>query len=118
MFGAIASNILRNAPIAGPLEGGTHIGTCGEPGEGAYVRIWLQIEDGRIRRASYTTHGCPSSQAASGATVTLATGRTLEEASRITAKDIDTVLGGLPEGKGQFADMAVSALRRAMGLEP
>ena len=114
MFGGVATAVIQNSAICGPLEGATHVGTCGEPGEGAYVRIWLKVKDGRIEAACYATHGCPSSQAASGMAVTLCKGRTLEEASRLTGKDVETVLGGLPEGKGHFADMAVSALRSAM----
>ena len=114
MFSPNAAPDLESAP-SGRLEGATHIGTVGEPGEGAYVRIWLVVQDGRITRASYATHGCPSSQAAAGMTARLATGRTPEEASRMTADDVLTVLGGLPEGKGHFADMAVTALKRAIG---
>jgi len=114
VFSGLATAMVQNSALCGELEGATHVGTVGEPGEGAYVRIWLIAEDGRIRKASYSTHGCPSSALAAGMTVTLATGRTFAEATRLTAKDIDTVLGGLPPGKGQFADMAVAALNLAM----
>jgi NifU-like protein involved in Fe-S cluster formation len=76
--------------------------------------MWLQIADGRIEKASYKTHGCPSSAAAAGMTVTLVTGRTLEQANLITPGDVKTVLGGLPEGKGHFADMAIESLKKAL----
>ena len=114
MVSSLALRLVQNLSLCGPLEGATHIGTCGEPGEGAYVRIWLTAKDGRIENAAYATHGCPSSQASGAMTVTLCKGRTFEEASRITGTDVVTVLGGLPEGKGHFADMAVEALRKAM----
>jgi nitrogen fixation NifU-like protein len=109
-----AAVVMQNLALVGAFEGATHCGTVGEPGEGAFVRIWLRIDSERINRATFLTHGCPSSQAASAMTVTLAGGRTLEQAARITGEDVRTVLGGLPEGKGHFADMAVEALQKAM----
>jgi hypothetical protein len=44
----------------------------------------------------------------------LVRGRTTEQAGLITGEDLRTVLGGLPEGKGHFADMAVQAMRKAL----
>ena len=114
MVDGLATKVLQNAAICGPLEGATHLGKVGEPGEGAFTWIWLQLSGERIEKASYRTHGCPSSAAAAGMTVTLVTGRTVSQASLITAEDVKTVLGGLPEGKGHFADMAVEALKKAM----
>jgi nitrogen fixation NifU-like protein len=117
MLSELALAVIQDRTLSGPLEGATNVGTCGEPGEGAYVRIWLKISDGRILAATSATHGCPSSQAASGMAVRLATGRTVEQAMLLTGRDVGLVLGGLPEGKGHFADMAVSALRSALELE-
>jgi hypothetical protein len=50
-------------------------------------------------------------------TAKLVTGRGVEQALRLTGQDVVLVLGGLPEGKGHFADMAVSALRSALEQE-
>ena len=117
MLGERATLVIQDTALCGPLAGATNVGTAGEPGEGAYSRIWLLVERGRIERACYSTHGCPSSMAASAMTARLATGRTIEQAGQITARDVDLILGGLPEGKGHFADMAVEALRRALEHE-
>jgi hypothetical protein len=43
------------------------------------------------------------------------TGRTVEEAFRIEARDLELLVGGLPDGKGQYAHMAVDALASALG---
>src|SRR5476649_747650 len=95
---AIVASVMDKAR-SGPLEGsGLLVGTCGEPGEGAYVRIWLIAENRRIQEASYATHGCPSSQLASAMTVTLCRGRTFDEAYRLMGRDVEKILGGLPPG--------------------
>ena len=117
MLSDVARIVMQDRTLAGPLEGATNVGTCGEPGNGAYVRIWLKILNGRILAAASATHGCPSSQAASAMTAKLVTGRGVEQALRLTGQDVVLVLGGLPEGKGHFADMAVSALRSALEQE-
>ncbi len=122
MLSEIAAQHVRNVRGRGELEGANRVGTGGEQGEGPFVRIYLRVgTDGagieRIVAASYETHGCPASIAAGSMFVALVTGRTSEEALRIEAEDLRTVLGGLPEGKEQMADLAVTALRRAIGSE-
>jgi len=114
MAGTAVAEFAKDRARVGPLEGATHIGTIGEPGEGAYVRIWLTVWDGKIAEASYMTHPCPSCALAGAMVITLITGRTAEQAVLVTGEDVERVLGGLPPGRGHFAQMAVSALRRAL----
>ena len=97
-------------PLRGELPEATNVGTAGEPGEGPYIRLWLKIESNRILAASYKTPGCPSSIAAASMTVRLITGRTVEQAMLLEAKDLLLVLGGLPEGRGHVAAMCIEAL--------
>jgi nitrogen fixation protein NifU and related proteins len=114
MLSAIAAEHVQNPRNRGALENATHVGTCGTPGDGPYVRIWLLIKDGRIEKANYNTHGCPSSVASASMTAALVAGRTVEQASRLTEVDLMKILGGLPEGKEQFATFAVRALHSAL----
>lgn len=99
---------------AGPLQGATHIGIGGTPGEGPYVRLWLLISDGIIQKASYECNGCPSSIAASSVAAQLLTGRQIGKAKLLESKDLLLILGGLPEGKDYYADLAVEALQNAL----
>jgi NifU-like N terminal domain len=55
MLSAIAAEHVQNPRNRGALENATHVGTCGTPGDGPYVRIWLLIKDGRIEKANYNT---------------------------------------------------------------
>ena len=114
MLSPLALEHVQHPRNSGPLESPTHVGTCGVRGDGPYVRITMRIEGGRIKAAHYETYGCPSSIAASSLTAQLAIGRTPEEASRLTGEDLLIILGGLPEGKEQCAQMAATALRNAL----
>lgn len=113
MLSEIALEHYRNPRNAGPMSDATHFGTAGCRGDGPYVEIWLKIDGDTIEKASYRTPGCPSSTAAASLLAQLATGRTAEQAKRITAADLLLILGGLPEGKQDYAERSVNALNAA-----
>jgi len=115
MFSETVQRILANPSHLGPLEGTTHEGVAGVPGDGPYMRMWLAIEGETIRRAAFKTFGCPSATACGSMTATLLTGRTVEKARLLTASDLLLILGGLPEGKEFCADLAVAAVKDALG---
>ncbi len=96
------------------MEDATHHGIGGVPGDGPYVQIWLIIEGDLIMKASYECNGCPSSVAASSMAAQLLIGRTMDKAVLLESHDLIVVLGGLPEGKGYYADLAVQALQNAL----
>jgi NifU-like protein involved in Fe-S cluster formation len=112
-----ARRLLADPRFAGPLDGAAQVGTAGVPGDGPYVRIWIVLEAGMIARAAFQANGCPSMMACGVAVAALATGRGLEAALLLEPRDVETVLGGLPEGKGYCAQMAVAALYAAVGAE-
>lgn len=98
----------------GPLDGATHKGTAGIPGNGPYVVVWLRIERGRVRAAAYSTFGCPACVAAASAAAEMVMGRSEEAAGRLTARGILRRLGGLPEGKEHCPALAVQAVKNAL----
>ena len=113
MLSPLAADHVQRPRNVGPLEGATHEGCCGEPGDGPFVKFWLHVDEDMITHAAYQTHGCPSSIASASMLAQLAIGHPLNWSQEITAKDLLTILGGLPEGKEKFADMAVRALKSA-----
>ena len=86
---------------------------AGGPGEGPYVILSLEVRAGVILRAAFRAFGCAAATAAGSITTVLLTGRTVEQALRLTAADIDLVLGGLPEGKEHCPRLAAEAVRNA-----
>jgi NifU-like protein involved in Fe-S cluster formation len=113
MLSPIAADHVYNPRNQGPIEGFTHFGQVGCPGEGAFMSLWFRVEDGIVKQASYATHGCAWSIACASVLCQMLTNREVGKTSLLEARDIDLVLGGVPEGKGEFPGMAVEALANA-----
>lgn len=114
VFSNVAADHIARPRNVGPLVGATHVGAGGIPGDGPYVRMWLVIENGQVLSASYECNGCPSSTVAGSMLTQVAIGREVERLETMTPQDLLTLVGGLPEGKGYYADLAVSALLNAL----
>lgn len=117
MLSATAAQHVSSPRNAGKIENATHVGVGGVPGDGPYVRLWLSIEGETIKKVGYECNGCPSSIAASSMVAQLATGRSLQQLSLLEPSDLLLILGGLPEGKEQYAELAVQALKNLVPLE-
>jgi NifU-like protein involved in Fe-S cluster formation len=89
-------------------------GCSGSPGGGRYVILRLSVQEGTILDCSFESNGCPAAHTAVGGLVAFLKGRTLEQAGRLEAGDLLILIGGLPDGKGYYASMAVEALQDAL----
>jgi nitrogen fixation NifU-like protein len=114
MFSAAVMDHVNRRRNCGPLAGATHHGVAGCPGDGPYAEIWLRVEGAKIESAAYATYGCASAIACGSMTAEIVTGRTIEQARRLNARDIVLLLGGIPEGKEHCASLAAEALQRAL----
>lgn len=113
----IQLEILQRLPTPrnyGPLDrwdGHARItGPCGDT-----MEYWLQVAEGRILRANFTTTGCESSRAAGSMAAELAVGRSLPEAARLGQQDVLQALGGLPKESEHCALLAANTLKAAVG---
>lgn len=69
-------------------------GTCGDPGCGDSLTIYIKVKDNVITDISFLVFGCVAAIATSSMTTELAKGKTLEEALKITEPILQTPLGG------------------------
>jgi len=91
-------------------------GTYGDPNCGDYLTVYLKVKDNVISNISYLVFGCGAAVASSSAMSVLAKGKMLDEALRITDKDIADELDGLPPNKLHCSVMGAKALKNAINI--
>lgn len=90
------------------------MGIVGNPICGDQMKMYIVVEDGKIKDIRWKTYGCASAIASTSALSELAKGKTLDEAVAISAKDIDDFLGNLPKHKFHCSILGHDALREAV----
>jgi nitrogen fixation NifU-like protein len=84
-------------------------GYCGD-----LITFYLRVFDGRISEIMFTTDGCDATIASGEMLATLVTGKTLDEAERVTAEELLVALDGMPANHTHCTELAVQTLREAI----
>ena len=102
----------------GVIENADLTGHAGAPGRGAFMIIYLKIEDERIAAAKYHTVGCGPTIASGSMLTEIIKGRTIAESRDLTAQDLIDALDGMPPDKLHCPALAIGALRDALARWP
>ena len=103
-----------NPRNVGKIENASGVGEVGNPVCGDIMKIYLKIENDVIVDVKFKTFGCGAAIATSSVSTELIKGKTVEEALKLTNKQVVEELGGLPPVKLHCSVLAEEAIRNAI----
>ncbi len=115
MYNEKVMEVFKNPQHMGEVENYNAIGTVGNEVCGDIMRITMRINpDGVIEDAKFKTFGCAAAVASSSTATGMIIGKTIDEALKITNKQVITELEGLPPQKIHCSVLAEDAIRAAI----
>ncbi len=103
-----------NPRNVGEIDGADGVGEVGNPACGDMMRLYLRIEEGRVKDAKFRTFGCGAAIASSSMLTEMIKGKTVEEARAVTNLQVAEALDGLPAVKIHCSVMAEQAVKSAL----
>jgi len=84
-------------------------GTCGDT-----MKIYLKVEEGRIKDAKIQVLGCPGAVASAMAAIDIIKGKTLDEAQGLKDRDIFRMLEDIPDQKTHCIRLTNKTIQKAI----
>ncbi len=98
----------------GEMKNPDGVGKVGNPKCGDQMTVYIKVEEGKIKDASFQTLGCAAAIATSDVICEMAIGKKLEEAVEITEKEMIKKLEKLPSVKVHCSSLAIEGLKKAI----
>ena len=114
MYNQKVMNVFANPQNVGEVENYDAIGTVGNATCGDIMQITLKIDNDVITDAKFKTFGCAAAIATSSTATEMIKGKTLDEALKITNKQVVEELEGLPPQKLRCSVLAEEAIKAAI----
>ena len=115
MYSEKVMDHFQNPRNVGEIENASGVGTVGNAKCGDIMRMYLDIDDnGVIQDCKFKTFGCGAAIATSSVSTELIKGKTVEDALKLTNKEVVNELGGLPPVKLHCSVLAEEAIKSAI----
>lgn len=114
MYSETVMDHFRKPRNVGVMENPDGKGEVGNPLCGDMMTIYLKIDNNRIEDIKFQTFGCGAAIAVSSMLTEMAKGKTLDEAKKITNRDVAAALEGLPKNKLHCSNLGADALHAAI----
>lgn len=98
----------------GVLDDANAVGQVGNAACGDIMKMYLKIEDEVIVDAKFQTFGCAAAIATSSVATDLIKGMKVEDALKVTNKQVVETLEGLPPAKIHCSVLAEEAIKEAI----
>lgn len=103
-----------NPKNVGEIKDADGIGEVGNPRCGDIMKMYIKVKDNVITDIKFLTFGCGAAVATSSMVTELIKGKTLEEALKITNKEVAEALDGLPPLKMHCSNLAEAGVKAAI----
>lgn len=104
----------RFPTFAGEMEDADAEGETGNFKCGDIMKIYLKVKDNIITDIKFQTYGCVAAISSTDMVCEMAKGMTLEDAEKLSSKDIVENLGEMPEIKVHCSILGTNALKDAI----
>ena len=108
-------NRFQNPKFAGEIKKADAVGEIGNVKCGDIMRVYLKIEDNKIKDIKFKTYGCVAAIVSTDYLCEIVKGKTLDQALKVTSKDVVKKMGKVPAIKLHCSVLAQEALKKAIG---
>jgi nitrogen fixation NifU-like protein len=113
-YSKIVMDHFQNPRNVGEIPDADGVGVVGNPVCGDLMSFYIKVKDGRLVDVKFKTFGCGAAIAVSSMVSQMAKGKTIEEALKITNREVAEKLGGLPKNKLHCSNLGADALHKAI----
>lgn len=114
MYSEKVMDHFKNPRNQGVMKDPSGVGVVGNPVCGDKMDIYIKVENDVVADISFQTYGCVAAVATSSMVTELARGKKVEEAARISKKDVADALEGLPAQKLHCSNLAADGVKAAL----
>ena len=104
----------QNPKFVGEIENADGIGEVGNVKCGDIMRIYIKVEDNKIQDIKFKTYGCVAAIVSTDYLCEIVKGKTLDQALKVTSKDVVKKMGKVPTIKMHCSILAQDALKKAI----